>query len=668
MPDPRLGLTLSGGGFRATLFHLGVVRLLRDGGLLRKVRRIGAVSGGSVLAAHLVLNWDRYTGSIEEFEAAANEVIDFTEKDIRGRVVRRWILAWLLVLPRLFTPRRWTFTNLLQGYYARLYRNATLADLRPPEGVDRPQPFFYCTSLSTGVVCSFGRSGFMWDSQDEEHAIIAPGTPVALAVAASSAFPPLFPPIEISNEMLSCDVKEFPHPQYITDGGVYDNLGIDRMMWYHGIAKDLDRFIISDAEGNFDWTLGHKYTFITGRNIRASDLLMKRVSTLKYETLASRGDELIVVDIDAVTLDAGNPAVLLPEIQRGLRNIRTDLDAFSLDEIACLVQHGYAVARASLVENELLPREGPRLDWDPTSGRLKAKPSAKAIRRARERRIRLWSFSDWASWATLAWLLCVTLLPTGLFVVKQRRLTEQAAAAGNLKAVNDRLNDLAKTYYRGRHRPIAPGTSVGHVRETAESICCFAKPRDGSAERYVIGSWGLMPPGAKVGDAILQPGPHDGGRQTNDVIAHLSRVVRPTAANAALAAMGKLVPGISFTNQVTGLGPIRGPADPLVPGQEVFVAGRTSGISRAIVSVIELDNVVVEVEGERIRFDGLIGLRAMAGTTALSGGDDGAPVLTADGRLAAMIFATSEQESYAIPIQSILDALGVDLDVAEGTR
>jgi predicted acylesterase/phospholipase RssA len=59
----RLGLALSGGGLRATVFHLGVVRFLRDAGLLRDVTHIASVSGGSILGAHLALNWEPYNAS-----------------------------------------------------------------------------------------------------------------------------------------------------------------------------------------------------------------------------------------------------------------------------------------------------------------------------------------------------------------------------------------------------------------------------------------------------------------------------------------------------------------------------------------------------------------------------------------------------------------------------
>ena len=89
-------LTLSGGGLRATLFHLGVLRRLNESGDLSKVRAIFSVSGGSILAAHVRLNWERYSGSAEQFEGAAREIEAICKRDIRGRVVRRSLLCWLL--------------------------------------------------------------------------------------------------------------------------------------------------------------------------------------------------------------------------------------------------------------------------------------------------------------------------------------------------------------------------------------------------------------------------------------------------------------------------------------------------------------------------------------------------------------------------------------------
>lgn len=48
-----IGICLSGGGFRASLFHLGAVRRLHELGVLQKARWISSVSGGSILTGHL---------------------------------------------------------------------------------------------------------------------------------------------------------------------------------------------------------------------------------------------------------------------------------------------------------------------------------------------------------------------------------------------------------------------------------------------------------------------------------------------------------------------------------------------------------------------------------------------------------------------------------------
>ena len=120
---PRLGLALSGGGLRATLFHLGVVRFLRDAGLLRDVTHIVSVSGGSILGAHLALNWERYNASAAEFEAAASNILDFVRFDARNHIARRlpFLVPFRLLrrLPLGGAWRNFTETRLLERLYAR---------------------------------------------------------------------------------------------------------------------------------------------------------------------------------------------------------------------------------------------------------------------------------------------------------------------------------------------------------------------------------------------------------------------------------------------------------------------------------------------------------------------------------------------------------------------
>src|SRR3954467_1771499 len=129
----RIGLALSGGGFRATLYHLGLVRFLRDAGRLRQVTHITSVSGGSVLAAHLALNWDRYTGTEDQFDAAAAEILAFVRMDVRNRIIRRYPLALPATLPRRLlgkSNRRLGRTWWLEWHYRKyLYGDTSLFQL-----------------------------------------------------------------------------------------------------------------------------------------------------------------------------------------------------------------------------------------------------------------------------------------------------------------------------------------------------------------------------------------------------------------------------------------------------------------------------------------------------------------------------------------------------------
>src|SRR5690242_15618095 len=58
-PSPGIGICLSGGGYRAMLFHLGAFLRLFEVGLLQKASRISSVSGGSITSAKLALEWSR---------------------------------------------------------------------------------------------------------------------------------------------------------------------------------------------------------------------------------------------------------------------------------------------------------------------------------------------------------------------------------------------------------------------------------------------------------------------------------------------------------------------------------------------------------------------------------------------------------------------------------
>jgi predicted acylesterase/phospholipase RssA len=438
----KIGLALSGGGFRATLYHLGLVRFLRDAGLLRQVTHITSVSGGSIFAAHLVLNWDLYTGSAKEFDQAAAKLLAFTRMDVRNRIVRRFPLGLLVRAPRRLlglSNRQLTRTGLLEKQYEKhLFGDRSLFEL--PE---RPQLHLLATNLSEGCLCSFNRDG-LWMMQEKagrsqiERIRVGLMT-VPMAVTASSAFPGFFPPLELTGHDVGARGGEFGRQAY-TDGGVFDNLGVRMFRWLTPLLteeKALDGVLVSDV-GNRILIQASQAGGLIRTALRATDILMDRVWQLETETFQDTFGFVFARITDVVGPHEDSTA-LHPEVQRQVANIRTDLDAFSLLEISCLIRQGYCIGRkACRSRTDLFGTELPsNPPWDPVppaslprtapaDSRLdgssqKTNPStvlARQLQVSASRRIwsTLLSFRDWPSYiyAPLLILLFV-LLPYYLF-------------------------------------------------------------------------------------------------------------------------------------------------------------------------------------------------------------------------------------------------------------
>ena len=369
------GLALSGGGFRATLYHLGVIRYLRDSGGLQHVSDIAAVSGGSILAAHLALNWDRYTGSDAAFAEAAAEVIRFVQFDLRNHIVRRMPLTYPVRLAGKFVgsdTESLSPNAILESYY----RSFLYGDRRLLELPERPNLHILSTNVSDGTLAVFNRHGLHVlrrghranDADPFQH---IPGTTmsIAKAVGASSAFPGFFPPVRVTADDLGVSDGEFPGESF-TDGGVYDNLGTRAFTWMHRIHDiDHDRIIVSDAGKPFQ-ILGRSTIGFVAQSIRATDILWDRVWQLERENFGDQNG-FFFAPITQVVDPAEDPHALHPVVQRVISSLRTDLDRFSDLEIAALVRHGYEVTRAThrhIADRSDLPvYEGP--SWDPLPGR-----------------------------------------------------------------------------------------------------------------------------------------------------------------------------------------------------------------------------------------------------------------------------------------------------------
>jgi NTE family protein len=243
-PSPGIALCLSGGGYRAMIFHVGALLRLNQLGFLRKLARVSSVSGGSLTAGVLALAWKNLSfndngvaGNLEELltrpiRRLANNTID------QGSIIKGILM-----------PRRSISDEVTQAYRDHLFGNATLQDL--PADNEGPRFVINATNVQTKVLWRFSRP-YMGDYR--VGLLKNPTTDLAVAVAASSAFPPFLSPAQLELEPSDFDpdthavLKEDAYRSNVvlTDGGVYDNLGLETA-W-----KSYDTILVSDGGGAVD--------------------------------------------------------------------------------------------------------------------------------------------------------------------------------------------------------------------------------------------------------------------------------------------------------------------------------------------------------------------------------------------------------------------------------
>ena len=489
---PKLGLALSGGGFRATLYHLGVVRYLRDTGQLNDVTDIASVSGGTILAAHLAINWDRYTGNDEAFAAAADELVRFVQFDVRNHIVRRLPLLFTLRLFGKLTrqeTKHLTPNAILERYYReQLYGDSCLYELP-----DQPRLHILATNVSDGVMSVFNKQGLYLQQRDADASMDFQRIPGQMAtlprvVGASSAFPGFFPPVEISAVDLGARDGQFPTESF-TDGGVYDNLGTRAFAWLKKEMGDFDHILVSDAGKPFQILNERSLGFI-GQSIRASDILWDRVWQLERENFGQQPGFSFIPITDIVPHDEDQSAQH-PVVQMEVQSIRTDLDKFTDYEINALVRHGYEVSRRvckrlGLTNDEqtaLLPPWAPCPDL-PRAGHKKKsagespttrEPSeatqlSRKLRQSSHRKV--WStLLDWRDWPSYIYvaiaLLAFVYLP--VYVYRLHRHAEMLTSVIDSIALGDpdirQILDLVEGTAAGDW----PVTPVGELKEPLEA-------------------------------------------------------------------------------------------------------------------------------------------------------------------------------------------------------
>lgn len=287
-----VALAVSGGGYRAMLFHLGSFLRLYELGILRRLDRISSVSGGSITSAKIALEWDKLNSRDDYFRHVVAPV----------RTLAGITLDVKAGLSGIFLPGT-IAEHVAKAYRKHLFGDATLQDLP-----DEPRFVINATNVETGTLWRFSRP-YMRDYRVGK--VDNPRVPLADAVAASSAFPPVLSPM-----VLRCDESDFTDlepgitPGFLeeislTDGGVYDNLGLETV-W-----KRYRTVLVSDAGGKValdpspasDWAFHAK---------RVLDIIHEQVSSLRKRIV-----------IDAFTKE-GRPGTYW--------GIRTDISHYGLGD------------------------------------------------------------------------------------------------------------------------------------------------------------------------------------------------------------------------------------------------------------------------------------------------------------------------------------------------
>ena len=358
--DRPIGLALSGGGYRASLFHLGAMRRLNEMGLLDKLGRISSVSGGSILSgfvADRMLAAGQTTPHFADWESAiARDFRKFVGKDIRTHLVARYFI-WNALFPK------HRAAALARVFEERL-SNRLLTEL--PNKRDGTSFVFSATDFENNAEWRFESNKV---GSYKKGYYSSEGVSIGRAVAASASFPPVFGPVRFPVTKTRSKERRIA---WLSDGGVYDNLGIESI-WKR--PKEYNRVLVSDGGAVLDEVVPRRYG---ARLFRYSLIAMDQVRGQRQrwfiesvKSKAARSAEYNgtiwrnaskLTDFEDKADDAGRARLEAMKksgwygydasengtIEKYIAKIRTDLDRFTTAEAKILENHGYFCADVAI--------------------------------------------------------------------------------------------------------------------------------------------------------------------------------------------------------------------------------------------------------------------------------------------------------------------------------
>ncbi len=339
-PEKGIALCLSGGGYRAMLFHLGTLWRLNELGCLPALDRVSSVSGGTITAAVLACWWPQLQFDRQGVAANFRELV-------AGPICA--MAARSLDIPSVLKGLLWfgsASEHVAAAYRRHLYGSKTLQDLP-----DHPRFVFNATNMQSKVLWRFSKP-YMGDYLVGR--IFSPVLDIATAVAASSAFPPVLSPaiLKIDPELFAPGSGSLQHPPFtsrviLTDGGVYDNLGLETA-WkrYHTI-------LVSDggAEAAVKPKLSRNWI---SQSIRVLALIDNQVGSLrKRQVVESYKMKIRAGAYWGIRSDIRNYSLrdaLLCDHSETMKaaSIPTRLSALSREQQYRIIDWGYAVCDAAM--------------------------------------------------------------------------------------------------------------------------------------------------------------------------------------------------------------------------------------------------------------------------------------------------------------------------------
>ena len=355
----KLALALSGGGVRAAVFHLGVLRRLALDGLLERTTFLSTVSGGSLVTGLILCRNDhRWPGSEEFLEAVLPRV-----SECLTTATLQWSYVWrVFAAPwRLAQGRAWILARQLEAQWGI---SGSLQELPPA-----PRWIVNATCYETGKNWRFSQPR-MGDYLTQY--VVEPDVPIADAISASAAVPGLIGPLVIrSNDYTwhryegerRVPASTLAKRYELWDGGVYDNLGVEPLYKPNaGFREGFDLLVVSDASAPVDLaprTLG-RVLRPAHRAMRLVDIASDQVRGLRSRALIAefartpdtgvyfRMGKTVEYIYSAVGRTAPPGNHLGTEDASRAGAFPTTLRRLSTSEFEHLCRHGFEVANATL--------------------------------------------------------------------------------------------------------------------------------------------------------------------------------------------------------------------------------------------------------------------------------------------------------------------------------